>query len=46
MIQLAAEDGRLPKLALAKRDPGFSGLFSRIAGLLGLLACILTYNRS
>jgi predicted metal-dependent phosphoesterase TrpH len=42
MIQLAEEDGRLPKLALTGRQPHFAGLFSGIAGVLGLLASTLT----
>ena len=44
MIQLAAEDGRLSKLALTRRGQNFVGVFSGIAGVLGLLASILTTN--
>jgi hypothetical protein len=40
MIQLAAEDGRLPKLALAARPTNALGLLSGIIGLLGLIACL------
>src|SRR5262245_19893760 len=41
MIQLAAEDGRLSKLALTGREQNFQRLFSGIAGVLGLVVLIL-----
>jgi len=44
MIQLAAEDGRLSKLALTGREQNFHRLFSGIAGVLGLVALILVGN--
>ncbi|HEY2383887.1 MAG TPA: CehA/McbA family metallohydrolase [Terriglobia bacterium] len=40
LIQLAAEDGRLPKLALAGRPRSALHLLSGIAGLLGLMASL------
>jgi hypothetical protein len=42
MIQLAADDGRLPKLALVVPERRFSGALSGILGLLGLLGCCVT----
>jgi hypothetical protein len=41
LVKLAADDGRLPKLALAGRPRNALGLFSAIIGLLGLIACAL-----
>jgi hypothetical protein len=46
MIQLAAEDGRLPKLALAARERHFTTLLSGILGVLGLLACSFLFGRT
>jgi hypothetical protein len=42
MIQLAAEDGRLSKLAPTAGRQNFLRLFSGIAGVLGLLMLVLT----
>jgi len=44
LIQLAAEDDRLPKLALSERNPNSLVLLSGIIGVLGLLACSLVYE--
>ena len=44
IIQMAAEDGPLPKLALARQDRSLLGLFSGIAGVLGLIALISASN--
>jgi hypothetical protein len=41
LIQLAAEDGTLPKLAMAVSVPGFLCVYSRIAGILGLMAALI-----
>lgn len=41
LVKLAAEDGRLPKLALAGRPRSALSLLSGIVGLLGLIACVL-----
>jgi hypothetical protein len=41
LVKLAAEDGRLPKAALAKRPTNALSLLSGILGLLGLIACAL-----
>jgi predicted metal-dependent phosphoesterase TrpH len=38
LIQLAAKDGRLPKLALTEQKPSSLVLFSGVIGVLGLLA--------
>ena len=48
MIQLAAVDGRLPNLALAKREQTFSSLAGGITGVIGLLSgalCVLGGRR-
>jgi predicted metal-dependent phosphoesterase TrpH len=42
LIQLAANDGRLPQLALTGTEQRFMGSVSRIFGVLGLLACTLS----
>jgi hypothetical protein len=44
LIQLAAEDGRLPKLALTERKPNSLVLLSGIIGVLGLLASSVVYK--
>jgi hypothetical protein len=41
LILLAAEDGTLPKLALAAPVHGFLSVYSRIAGILGLMAALI-----
>jgi len=46
MIQLAEEDGRLPKLALTGREHLFTTLFSGSLGVLGLLACSFLFGRT
>jgi hypothetical protein len=40
LIQMAKEDGRLPKLALARRDQSLLALFSGIVGVFGLVGLI------
>jgi hypothetical protein len=44
MIQLVADDGRLPKLAVTARKPNFARLFSGIIGVLGLLALTFAFG--
>jgi hypothetical protein len=44
MIRLAAEDGRLPKLALTGREHSIPTLLSGILGVLGLLACSFLFG--
>jgi hypothetical protein len=46
LIQLAAEDGRLPKLALAGHYQNSAGLFSGITGVVGLLAWVLVWRKN
>jgi len=46
MIQLAAEDGRLVKLASTGPEQNFHRLFSGISGVLGLLMLILASSNS
>ena len=46
MIQLAAKDGRLPKLALTGREHHFATLLSGSLGVLGLLACSFLFGRT
>lgn len=41
LIQLAARDGRLPEPDLAGADVGFWAIFSRVAGLAGLIVAVL-----
>jgi hypothetical protein len=41
LIRLAAEDGTLPKLALAMPAPGYLKVYSRIAGILGLIGAVI-----
>ena len=45
LVKLAAEDGRLPKAALAKRPSNVLSLFSGIAGLIGLILCAQVRSR-
>jgi hypothetical protein len=42
LVKLAAEDGRLPKLALAGRPRGRLGLLSGVIGLIGLIAFVIS----
>lgn len=41
LIPLAARDGRLPEPDLAGADVGFRAIFSRVAGLAGLIVAVL-----
>ena len=41
LLGLAAQDGRLPRLALSVPSTGFLSILSRIAGLLGLIALLI-----
>ena len=41
LIRLAAEDGTLPKLALAAPVPGLLSVYSRVAGILGLIGVLI-----
>ena len=46
MIQLAAKDGRLPKLALTGREHHFTTLLSGVLGVVGLLASSFLFGRT
>jgi hypothetical protein len=41
LVKLAADDGRLPKSALAGRPRSTLALFSGLIGLIGLIACVI-----
>ena len=44
LIQLAAKDGRLPKLALTAQKPNSLVLFSGVIGVLGLFAWSVVHD--
>jgi hypothetical protein len=46
LIRLAAEDGRLPRRALAGHQQSSAGWFSGIAGVAGLLAWVLVWRKN